>query len=219
LSNLSGVWSFLGTSDTDSSGKFTRTLTIADVQRDITNNIVASGGTLDPNTKQVTSSVSWDFTPTRSNTVTSTTLLTNWLQGSWGSGGGAGGTEASSLVVDTTANHLTNGGSRLRGITIENTSATPITITHITPTWTNAALIRDFQINGNDVWDRNGPGLPSGSQPSGITLDIQDFVLPANSGLIDIDRLRFTSSVVGTTINITFTMSDASTLVIPTITL
>lgn len=41
-------------------GGFSKLLTIADVYRDQNGNIVQSGGTIDPSTKQVTISVSWD---------------------------------------------------------------------------------------------------------------------------------------------------------------
>lgn len=78
LSNSGSLWSFSGSSDTDISNKFTRVITIADAERDEDGDIVASGGTVDPETKSVVSSITWDFTPTRENTVTLTTYLTNW---------------------------------------------------------------------------------------------------------------------------------------------
>jgi len=62
---------------TDSPGGFTRSLIIADVLRDTSGNIVTSGGSPDPSTRQVTTSVSWD-TPTTSS-VTSAFYLTRYL--------------------------------------------------------------------------------------------------------------------------------------------
>ena len=56
--NGSGVWAFAGANNVLS--KYTRVLTVADVQRDLSGNIVSSGGTTDPNTKKVTSTVSWN---------------------------------------------------------------------------------------------------------------------------------------------------------------
>jgi len=78
LQNSGGTWSFSGSSDTDASGKFTRTTTISEVQRNDSGEIVVSGGTPDPETKQVLSSVVWNFTAGREITVDMTSLLTNW---------------------------------------------------------------------------------------------------------------------------------------------
>ncbi len=78
LANATGTWSFSGSSDTDASAKFTRTITISEVQRHDDGYIINSGGTPDPETKQVLSSVVWNFTPSRQLTVDMTSLLTNW---------------------------------------------------------------------------------------------------------------------------------------------
>jgi prepilin-type N-terminal cleavage/methylation domain-containing protein len=51
IAQNSGVWAFSGSTNTLSS-KYTRVVTISDVQRDGSGNIVASGGTLDPATKK-----------------------------------------------------------------------------------------------------------------------------------------------------------------------
>lgn len=76
-----GVWSFSGTNNIFD--KYTRVITVNDVLRDINGNIVASGGTLDPDTKKVISTVSWNVNSARANSVVLTTYLTNW-----GVGGG-----------------------------------------------------------------------------------------------------------------------------------
>lgn len=89
LTNSGDTWAFSGTSDTDASGVFTRIITIADVQRNDDGNIVISGGTVDEDTKQVLSSITWNFTPTRSLTVDLTSLLTNWQLGRSPAGAGA----------------------------------------------------------------------------------------------------------------------------------
>jgi Tfp pilus assembly protein PilV len=59
-------------------GKYTRTIAVNDVQRSISGAIVSSGGTVDADTKKVTSTVNWSFTPTRSNSVQLVTYLTNF---------------------------------------------------------------------------------------------------------------------------------------------
>jgi len=89
LSKSGGTWTFSGSSDDpDGTGKFSRIVTINDVERDGNGDIVTSGGTIDEDTKSVTSTITWDFTPTRQNTVTLTSFLTNWQKGS---GSGAAG--------------------------------------------------------------------------------------------------------------------------------
>lgn len=96
--SASNVWSFSGTNNTFS--KYTRVITISDVLRDSNGNIVASGGSFDPNTKKVTSTVSWNESPTRNDSVVLTSYLTNW-KGYTGKGGmlvyGDGGTTTSAI--------------------------------------------------------------------------------------------------------------------------
>lgn len=58
LDTGSGYYEFDGTSDV--LDEYTRTITIEDVERDGSNNIVASGGTDDPNTKRVTVNITWE---------------------------------------------------------------------------------------------------------------------------------------------------------------
>ncbi|MEI7792031.1 MAG: type II secretion system protein [Candidatus Berkelbacteria bacterium] len=73
-----GVWTFSGTNNTFDSNKFTRTIAVADVYRDVSNNIVATGGTLDPLSKKITSTVNWNISPTRADSSVISTYLTNW---------------------------------------------------------------------------------------------------------------------------------------------
>lgn len=80
------LWIFSGTTDVDTSGKFTRVINIADVQRNSSGNIVTSGGTVDAESKRVKATVTWNFTPARSNSVDMTMYLTDW-QKSRGTGG------------------------------------------------------------------------------------------------------------------------------------
>ncbi|OGM78904.1 hypothetical protein A2382_03350 [Candidatus Woesebacteria bacterium RIFOXYB1_FULL_38_16] len=82
--NGGGSWVWSGSNNV--SGDYTRTITVSDVQRDGSGNIVASGGTNDPDTKKIVSEVVWDFTPSRNNTVTLTTFLTDFRKeiiGDW----------------------------------------------------------------------------------------------------------------------------------------
>ncbi len=85
ITRSGGVWVFSGSSNSFDS-KYTRVLTIEDVRRDGNGHVVISGGTVDPLSKKVTSTVSWNFGPTRSNSVVLTSYLTDWKKqifGNW----------------------------------------------------------------------------------------------------------------------------------------
>ncbi len=70
------VWGFGGTNNAFT--KYTRSIAVLSVNRDASGNIVATGGTLDPNTKKITSTVTWNVSPQRNNSIVLTTYLTNW---------------------------------------------------------------------------------------------------------------------------------------------
>lgn len=72
-----GVWTFSGSSNVYDS-KYTRVITISDVAKDVNGYIVSSGGSLDWKIKKVTSTVSWNVTPTRSNSVVLSSYLSYW---------------------------------------------------------------------------------------------------------------------------------------------
>lgn len=86
LSSVGGTWAFSGTQN-DNEG-MTRTITIADVYRNSSGTIVTSGGTLDPDTKKSTVTVSWTGHTGKQLTVTSESYLTNFKKSlgcySWG---------------------------------------------------------------------------------------------------------------------------------------
>lgn len=84
---ISGVWGFSGSNNSTDSGKYTRTITVADVCRDGSGNIIACGSGQDANTKKVTSTVDWNFLAVRSLNVALTEYLTNWKAAISGSSG------------------------------------------------------------------------------------------------------------------------------------
>lgn len=95
LVSSGGTWAFSGTEDVN--GKFTRKIWVDPVERDaIDDDIVSSGGTTDDDTRLVTSSVTWDFTSGRTNTVEVTEYVTNWQEGV-----GAGGPTATTTPTPT----------------------------------------------------------------------------------------------------------------------
>jgi len=76
ITQTGGVWAFSGANNTF--GKYSRVITVADVYRDGSGNIVASGGTLDPDTKNISSMVSWNFNAGRSNSIELISYLTDF---------------------------------------------------------------------------------------------------------------------------------------------
>lgn len=75
-----GIWVLSGTSDTVD--EFTRVVTISDVERDGSGNIVATGGTVDGRTKLITVTVSWSARGGVQSTSAST-YLTDWNVFDW----------------------------------------------------------------------------------------------------------------------------------------
>lgn len=76
LSSATGTYVFAGTSNT--SGLYTRVVAVAEVKRDGSDNIIPSGGTDDPDTRLVTSTVTWNPAQGPARTVQLTTYLTRW---------------------------------------------------------------------------------------------------------------------------------------------
>lgn len=75
------VWSFIPAPE-DVDGFYSRTVSIDDVYRDVNGNIVASG-TLDPDTKKATSSVSWMYKSVVPRSIELETYLSNWTGDAW----------------------------------------------------------------------------------------------------------------------------------------
>ncbi|MCH7492608.1 prepilin-type N-terminal cleavage/methylation domain-containing protein [Patescibacteria group bacterium] len=82
LDNSMGYWDWQGSSNIFEN-IFTRRVTIEPVYRDVNGDIVETGGTLDFDTKKVTSKINWDFTTSRPSEVTIESLLINWRSIKW----------------------------------------------------------------------------------------------------------------------------------------
>ncbi len=76
--NPGNYWEFKAESTNNSLEKYTRTIKVEGVNRDGSGNIVASGGTLDADTKKITSTVTWNFNSARPETTTLITYLSDW---------------------------------------------------------------------------------------------------------------------------------------------
>lgn len=119
------------------------------------------------------------------------------------------GDQANTLSVDTSSASVNN--RRLLGIRIENTDADcPITIGYMTVVWNNSRLIERIRIDGSRVWGNDGPGSPSGRQPSGTELDIVDVPLLQSDGSVPINVIRFNGNMSGRTFRVYFRMLDDS---------
>jgi len=75
-------WSFEGSSDVIDS-YFIRSIAVDDVYRDGNGDIVDTGGSLDLNTKKITSTVTWTYKGVFPRSLSLSTYLTNWTAFDW----------------------------------------------------------------------------------------------------------------------------------------
>jgi type II secretory pathway pseudopilin PulG len=200
ISSENGYWELAGSSDIQ--GQFTREITISEVERNANCEIVESG-TIDSNSKEITTIISWELEAGNPTSITSTEYIHNWADPS-----GCG--MASNLVFDVSAASLNDGGKRLENITIENNGSSSVTIDKILPTWTNENLIKEVKIDGTKLWKHNGEGTPDGQQASGVELDNENYTIPASSGTLEIDKFDFDSNMTGASFTFLFTMTDGT---------
>ena len=184
--------------------KFTRTVTIAPVSRDTSCQIVAIGGTTDPDTKLVTATITRQ-TDKGPFTQIFSKYYTNWsnptpCEPRYG--------EAGQLTLDVSNANIDSTKKSLVNARFINTGTVPITLDKMTLTWTESGNITYIKINGYNHWhSTNGIGTPQGDQPSGTELDLVDFVMQPGQ-TYPIDSFRFDSKVDGSTFVITCTMKD-----------
>ena len=146
-------WSWSGTNNT--LDKFTRVITVSDVQRDLTGTIVVSGGINDSDTKKVNSTVTWNFTPTRNNTVSLSTYLTNFRKAILALGGqliyGDGTTIPKFRLYDSSANTFSSESSGVTsssGFTFINRSS-PIKTEAVAGYVTSAGVLNIMCFDGS----------------------------------------------------------------------
>lgn len=200
LSRSNGYWVFVP--NVDVLGKFSRQIIISDLQRDSSCNIVSSGGTTDPYSKQINVIVSWSDGGAMQQ-MSKAQYLTNWASS-------VGCEQAGNFLIDLSGIGLSSGGQRVTGVKIRNAGNTPITIDRITATWNNGRLIEEIKIASTIVWKYNNTGTPQGQQPSGTELNIVDYVIPAQSGWLDLDHFFFNGNMSGATFTIYFRMADGT---------
>ncbi len=187
----------------------TRSVTVQDVRRDANCDVVASGGTVDPDSKEIISSVTWVDDAGRNQSVAYRRHRTRFddPQGDCFAPQPAAGQV--SFDVDNSSIY---GGKQLRDLYFTNTGDTTVTIDKVMFTWTNAARISQLFIDNVKYWSDTGPGTPSGTQSSGITLDIVDFSMTPNQ-TSQLTKGQFSSSMDDVTMTMTVTFSDGSVFV------
>ncbi|MDD5252698.1 MAG: hypothetical protein PHW44_02185 [Candidatus Omnitrophica bacterium] len=117
------------------------------------------------------------------------------------SGGGGGGT--SSLVVNATGAYLGDNGRILQGVTIRNSSASPITINKIVVTWTGSNRMANIQLNGSTVWSGSAYSSPA-------TVNISNTTIPANT-TFPINLIQFNNPIFNANITLSFVMTGGIT--------
>lgn len=187
-----------------------RTVKVQTVNRDNSCSIVASGGTLDTDSKTLVSEVVWTDTNNRSHTVTSSTLRTNWENPT---GTCFVATMVSQITFDISG-AVYSGGKQLRQVYFTNDGSTSVTIDKITMTWDNEAEFDQLFMDTSKVWSSTGPGTPSGEIHSGTLIDIQNFTLTPGS-TAELNKGQFDQNMAGTTLTMTVTFTDGSTWTSP----
>jgi len=174
-------WLFLGSLDVQD--QFTRIINITDVDADI---------------KKIESTISWQFTEARQNSVSLITYLTDWNQTQG---------KAGDLLVDITSATLSGDNKELQGLTIENSDNSDIVIDKMTVWWNNSSLLSRIRIDDIDVFNvSSSDGVSSGTE-----IDITNFTLTQGSGIKNINTLRFSEIMTGSDFTIKFIMTDNST--------
>lgn len=180
LAQSGGVWTLSSTQD--STGKFTRSITISDV---------------DIETKQTVSSVSWNTSDVRENTVSLTEYITDWR-----------GTKGDSKYLDVTIDLalLIASSTALSWITLENTGVTDVTLAGMIIAWDGEAKVHTITLSGTDIFS---VATTSGGV-SGAFIDTTDYLLSPSDGIKVFDEIAFTDSVVGTDFTLSFILGDGS---------
>ncbi len=205
LTLTSGKWLLSLTGPQTLATDMTRVSKIQTVNRDASCAIVASGGTVDPDSKTLVSEVTWLDTHNHSHTISESSLRTNWETPT---GPCFAATMVSQITFDISG-AVYSGGKQLRQVYFTNNGSSSVTIDKISMTWNNGAEFSQLFMNTSKVWSISGPGTPSRDLRSGETMDIQNYTLAAGS-TTEVNKGQFESSMTGTTLTMTVTFTDGS---------
>ncbi len=122
-------WSL--TSGTTTVSGFTESIIISSVQRNTSDAIVSSGGTVDPSTKYIVATVTW--TTPANGSVSSSTYLTRW--------------QNNATWTQTTQSDF-NGGTLTNTVTTNNTGG-EVQLANGTPNWAVPSVAGSYNITGN----------------------------------------------------------------------
>ena len=153
---------------------------------------------IDNDTKQITSTITWDQNSQRQGSIALVAYLTDWQT--------LPVTQSDTFVIDGSGATLSGDQSMITGITFENSGSRDAIIDLIKISWTGVSpspKIHQIKIGGDAIW--------SGNRNSDVLIDITDFNITAGDGPYTIDHLDFQADMTGATINILLTFIDGST--------
>ncbi|MBI2485067.1 hypothetical protein HYW18_02895 [Candidatus Uhrbacteria bacterium] len=188
-------------------GGFSRSVSVTEVERDSNCLVVPTGGTVDPDSKDVEATTNWTDTAGRVQTVSHSAIRTRYQTPT----NPCFLNEQSSSVILDVSEAEWFGGKQLREIEIENTGGADVVIDKIIFTWTNASTISQVFIESVKVWSDTGPGTPPGPQLTGTTLNIADYTL-SPSDRDEMNKAQFADNMEGTVVTLTLVFGDGSTL-------
>lgn len=187
--------------------KYTRTVHVQEAFRDDDCALVSVGGTLDDDSRFLQSDVAWIDGTGRSQLLTLNSFAANWddMQGMCAD-------MADAITFDFSASTWF-GGKQLREIYLTNTSDHDVVIDKFIITWNNANLIQQLFLDTSKIWSSSGPGSPSGEQPSGTELDVQDQTIIAQQDTVEIPKVQFNDQMSGATMQFEIIFEDGSSVV------
>lgn len=183
----------------------TRAISVEDVYRDAECEVVTSGGTIDPDSKELVSTVSWVDDAGRNQSVSYRRHRTRYDDPQ----GDCFAPTAATMVSFAIEDSEFYGGKQLRELYFTNTGDTEVVIDKIMFTWSNGARLDQVFIDNGKVWSSTGPGTPLGTQLSGVELDITNFAMvPGQTS--ELNKGQFDITMNGAAMTMTVTFTDGS---------
>lgn len=180
LALADGIWTLIEAPDEQ--GKFTRSITI---------------DSLDDDTFEVTSQVTWTIFGGRERSVSYESLISNWRQTKG---------EAGDLAVSIGNVSLISFDTEVIGLFVENEGEAAVTITDLSVAWDTEAQLIGVSIEDVVVFSAS----TSAPVASGAEIDITDYTVEVGSGFHHVNSILFDSSVAGSNLVISFTFEDGS---------
>ena len=207
ISFASNTWGVSAGSPEVLPNGMTRSVDVVAVNRDGACLITEVGGTVDPDSLELVSTVSWTDVEGRAQTITANRLVTNWESPT---GPCFLPTEASRIecIVDSA---VWFGGKQLREFYLYNSSGFEAEVTKMTFTWDNDELIDQVFLGNDKVWSKAGPGTPLGSQVSGTELIIASEDIEGDT-TVELPKTQFSGPMAGATVSLLLEFEDESTL-------